>query len=65
VRKAKADPKMKYCEINFSKAIVGKKNVPDQSMISRCLPRFEELRPTDTMMDIKKQVYKRIAPCFR
>jgi hypothetical protein len=64
VRKTPDAEEGKLTEVNFSKVQFGNRGNMSQSLISRALPRFETFKEEDTMLDIKKQIYKRIKWAF-
>ena len=52
-------------ELNFSKVLVGKKGIINQNIISGALPRMQTFKLSDSILEIKTQIYNRIRPIFK
>ena len=53
----------KLTELNFSKGTPGRKGFTN-SLISGAIPRYDVLKLSDSIMDIKRKIYNRCAPMF-
>lgn len=59
------DSTQRLLEFNFSKVQINKKRAFSQSLINHVLPRFELCDMKDTMLEIKKKIFRRIRLSFK